>query len=28
MLLRGAVDGTAIDSTVLDWLFAESEKIA
>jgi phosphonate transport system substrate-binding protein len=28
MLLRGAVDGTAIDSTVLDWLFAESKKIA
>ena len=28
MLLRGAVDGAAIDSTVLEWLLAESNKIA
>ena len=28
MLLRGAVDGAAIDSTVLEWLLAESDKIA
>jgi phosphonate transport system substrate-binding protein len=28
MVLRGVVDGTAIDSTVLEWILAEREKLA